>query len=63
MQRLMSVKEVAVLTGLSGHTIYTMVSQRRIPFIKVGRLVKFEQAMVDAWLKEHTVMPVLSKIA
>jgi excisionase family DNA binding protein len=63
MQHLMSVKEAAAYTGLSPHTIYTMVSQRRIPFIKVGRLVKFEQAMIDAWLKEHTVMPMPSKIA
>jgi excisionase family DNA binding protein len=63
MQRLMSVKEAAAYTGLSPHTIYTMVSQKRIPFIKVGRLVKFEQAMIDAWLKEHTVMPIPRKVA
>jgi excisionase family DNA binding protein len=33
------------------------VSQRRIPFIKVGRLVKFNQGTLDAWLKQHTVIP------
>jgi len=57
MQRLMSVKDAAAFTGLSPHTIYTMVSQRRIPYIKVGRLVKFDQAMLDGWLKKNTVMP------
>ena len=61
MQRLMSVKEAAAYTGLSPHTIYTMVSQRRIPFVKVGRLVKFDEAMLQAWIKQHTVMPMPSK--
>ncbi len=61
MQRLISVKDAAGYTGLSPHTIYTMVSQRRIPYVKVGRLVKFDQAMLDAWLKQHTVMPMPTK--
>ncbi len=61
MQRLMSVKEAAHLTGLSAHTVYGMVSQRRIPFVKVGRLVKFDEAMLHAWLKQHTVMPMPRK--
>ena len=38
MQRLMSVKEAAKYLGVSGHTLYQMVSQRRIPYVKVGRL-------------------------
>lgn len=62
MQRLMSVKDAAAYTSLSHHTVYTMVSQRRIPFVKVGRLVKFDQAMLDAWLKEHTVMPMPPRV-
>lgn len=61
MHRLVSIKEAAVYTGLSPHTIYTMVSQRRIPFVKLGRLVKFEQAMLDAWIKQNTFMPMPSK--
>ena len=63
MQRLMSVKETAAYTGLSHHTVYTMVSQRRIPFVKVGRLLKFDQAMLDAWLSEHTVMPISPRMS
>ena len=61
MQRLMSVKETAAYTGLSHHTIYTRVSQRRIPFMKVGRLVKFDEGLIQAWIKQHTVMPMPSK--
>ena len=63
MQRLMSVKEAAAYMGLSPHTVYAMVSQRRIPYAKVGKLVKFDEAMLRAWIEKHTVMPMPSKVA
>ncbi len=55
--RLMNISEVATLTGMAPHTIYKMVSQRRIPYVKVGRLVKFDMELLDKWLRQHTVMP------
>lgn len=61
--QLLSVKEAGLYTGLSTHTLYTMVSQRRIPYVKVGRLTKFNVELLDAWLKQHTVMPIPRKIA
>lgn len=60
-RRLLTIKEVADYTGLSVHTLYTMVSQRRIPFVKVGRLVKFDLGILDAWIAKKTVMPVTSQ--
>lgn len=63
MQRLVSIKEAAVYTGLSPHTIYTMVSQRRIPFVKLGRLVKFDLELLDKWIQQQTVMPMPPKRA
>ena len=56
-RQLISVRVAAVYTGLSVHTIYAMVSQRRIPHIKLGRLVKFDVPMLDAWIRKNTVMP------
>ena len=38
--RLLDIQQVASYTGLSVHTLYTMVSQRRIPFVKLGRLMQ-----------------------
>jgi excisionase family DNA binding protein len=57
------VPEAATYLGLSVHTLYTMVSQRRIPFVKVGRLTKFDLTVLDTWIKQHTVMPMPSKSA
>jgi excisionase family DNA binding protein len=58
--RLVSIQDCSVYIGLSVHTLYTMVSQRRIPFVKVGRLVKFDLVLVDAWIAKRTVMPITS---
>jgi excisionase family DNA binding protein len=57
MRRLIAIQEAAEYTGLSPHTLYTMISQRRVPFVKVGRLVKFDVELLDKWIKQHTVMP------
>ncbi len=56
-RRLISVQAAAVYTGLSVHTVYTMVSQRRIPYVKVGRLTKFDLQAIDTWISQHSVKP------
>ena len=63
MRRLITIQEAGEYTGLSPHTLYTMVSQRRVPFVKVGRLVKFDVELLDKWIKQNTVMPMPSKSA
>ncbi len=59
--RLISIQDAAQYTGLSVQTLYKMVSQRRIPFVKMGRLTKFDVALLDAWIKQNTVMPMPPK--
>ncbi len=54
---LLTIQEVSKIIGVSKHTLYKMVSQRRIPYVKVGRLTKFDVTLLDQWLKQHTVMP------
>lgn len=61
MRKLIPIQQAAQYTGLSPHTLYTMVSQRRIPYVKVGRLVKFDLDLLDKWIKQHTVMPMPSR--
>ncbi len=56
-RRLISIQEAAAYTDLSVHTLYTMVSQRRIPYVKVGRLTKFDVGLLDEWIAKNTVMP------
>jgi excisionase family DNA binding protein len=62
MRRLITIKEAGEYTGLSPNTLYTMVSQRRVPHVKVGRLVKFDVEMLDKWIKQNTVMPLPPRV-
>ncbi len=60
-RRLISVQEASDYIGLSPDTVYTMVSKRRIPFVKVGRRTMFDVGLLQDWLKLHTVMPMPPK--
>ncbi|MDK2742421.1 MAG: helix-turn-helix domain-containing protein [Nitrospira sp. BO4] len=57
-RRLLNIEEASQYIGLSVHTLCAMTSQRRIPYVKVGRLTKFDREMLDKWIKQQTVMPV-----
>jgi excisionase family DNA binding protein len=60
-RRLIDINAAAAYIGLSVHTVYTMVSQRRIPHVKVGRRVRFDLALLDTWINQQTVMPMPNK--
>ena len=57
-RRLVDIHEVAAYTGLAVQTLYAMVSQRRIPFVKMGRLTKFDLVKIDSWIEKNSVMPI-----
>lgn len=48
----LTVSEVAELLRIRPRTVYQMVSQRRIPFRKAGRILLFEESEIDSWTKE-----------
>ena len=54
-RRLLNVEEVAHMLDMKTGTIYQWVSQRRIPFVKCGRLTKFDIERIDEWIKESSV--------
>jgi excisionase family DNA binding protein len=52
---LMDIQQTAEYLGLSVGTIYQWRSQHKVPYIKVGRRVKFKKEQLDQWLTERTV--------
>ena len=48
---LLTVEEVAAMLRCQVRTIYNMVSQRRIPFRKAGRQLRFDLREIEAWTK------------
>ena len=54
-KRLININELSEYIGLSKNTIYCWVSQRRIPFVKLGRLTKFDLQKIEEWIEENSV--------
>jgi len=54
-KRLININELSEYIGLSISTIYSWVSQRRIPFVKCGRLTKFDLQRINDWIEESSI--------
>ncbi len=54
-KRLININELSKYIGLSISTLYSWVSQRRIPFVKCGRLTRFDLQRIDEWIEESSV--------
>ena len=54
-KRLLTLPEAAAYLGLSKLTLYEWVSMRKIEYVKVGRLVKFDQRQLERWIEKHTI--------
>ena len=50
-----SIAQEKVYLGFTKGTLYVWVCQRRIPYLKIGKLVKFDIIEVENWLKEKRV--------
>ena len=58
---LITIQQAAQRIGISPTTLYKWVSQRRVPHIKIGRLVKFDLHSLEEWIHQQEVMPMPSK--
>ena len=56
-KRLLTVDDTAAYLGISKLTVYDWISQKKIEYVKIGRLVKFDQRILDRWIDQHTVKP------
>lgn len=51
--RLLSVDEVAMFLGVKRDTVYKLIDRNGLPGFKVGRLWKFRQEDMDAWVNKQ----------
>jgi len=59
MQRQLNVSQAAELLGLSVHTIRAYVSQKRIPFRRIGARVVLDPDELQGWLEGKAVVPLV----
>ena len=51
---LVDIPAVAERLGVSERFVRRLVFERRIPYVKVGRLVRFDPAAVEQWIDDAT---------
>jgi excisionase family DNA binding protein len=52
---LIDIDEVADRLGVSTRYVRRLVAERRIAYLKIGRLLRFDVDVVDAWLEACAV--------
>lgn len=51
-KRYLGIEEASQYLGLTKGTLYVWVCQRRIPYLKIGKLLKFDIIEIENWLKD-----------
>lgn len=53
--KLLNVSELSQHLGVKVKTVYCWIHARQIPYIKVGRLVKFDPLDISQWVESKKV--------
>lgn len=54
-KRFIGVKDLSEYLSISRHTVYYWVQIRKIPYVKMGKIVRFDLREIEAWIKERKV--------
>ncbi len=54
-KRFIGMEECSNYLGVTKGTLYVWVCHKKIPYLKVGRLVKFDLHAIEIWLKKKCV--------
>jgi len=57
MEKLLTIDELAKVLSVKKSTIYQWVHLGLIPYIKVGRLLRFKEGNIQKWLISREVEP------
>ncbi len=52
--RLVNRKEVAIMLGVSARTVLEMAHRKEIPYVFVGRQIRFSVDRITAWIDAKT---------
>ncbi|MBP6859087.1 MAG: helix-turn-helix domain-containing protein [Candidatus Magasanikbacteria bacterium] len=57
-KQLLTVADLASMLDISRPTIYRLVEDRKIPFLKLGSLIRFTKTNIEQFLNERQVNPI-----
>jgi excisionase family DNA binding protein len=54
-KRLLNVAEAATYLGIQTDTVYKKARLRELPFVKVGRALRFDVKALERFVEQHTI--------
>lgn len=54
-QKLIGVDVAAEMLGVTRGTLYVWVCHKKIPYFKIGRLIKFGLSDIEKWIKKRRI--------
>ena len=52
---MISIRELAAELGVTDRYVRRVIAERRIPYVKVGHLVRFERCEIDRWVESNRI--------
>ena len=56
-KQLLNIDEVAQYLNVKKATIYDWVYHKRIPYIKLGKCLRFKKELIDMWIEKFQNIP------
>ncbi|MDA8045287.1 MAG: helix-turn-helix domain-containing protein [Actinomycetota bacterium] len=53
--RLLTIDQLAEQLGITTRHVRRLIAERRVPYLKVGKLVRFDPAEITGWLDGRRV--------
>ena len=57
MEKLLTARQISDLLEVKISTVYDWVHREVIPYVKLGRLIRFKKAEIFHWVESHTLRP------
>ena len=54
-RRFLGINDFSQYLGVAKGTLYVWVCHKKIPYTKVGRLIRFDLRKIEKWLEENSV--------
>ncbi len=51
--QLLTIDQLAEQLGITVRHVRRLIAERRVPFLRVGRLIRFDPAEIGTWLDHH----------
>ncbi len=55
MDKLLNIEETAALLNISVKSVYGLTCAKRIPYVKLGARVLFDQGEIKAWIESQKI--------